>query len=664
MLRFYTILLFLCLRYTVTAQKEVDSLPPNTLNEVIVIAPKKQLNEKQFKSLATLDEFLQKGGKVNLIRRGAYAWEPLINNMATERTLVTIDGMRIFGACTDKMDPITSYVEISNLSQADLCSGQQGSCFGATIGGSLDLKRNASFFKEKGWDFGLNHGLEANNLQQIAGLSATYTHPTYYIDADVTYREAGNYFDGKGREIAHSGFKKINVSNTLGWKFSPNKLIETSIIYDRATQVGYPALPMDVSLAQAFISSVKYASTMAQVPTNKFEAKVYYNTITHRMDDTTRPEVPIHMDMPGWSNTGGFYAQLERTKAQHQWLFQANSFYNQSKAEMTMYPKNPTEKEMFMYTWPDVRTWYSGLFLQDNYTLNCHSELKLTASVGRHQNTVASPFGLSSLQIFYPEMSQQKNRWLKSLGLQYRLQHRSLEYSFGTAYSERAPSVSEGYGFYLFNSSDRYDYIGNPNLKNESAFEINASATYKTPKILLKISGNTFRIQNYIIGAPALDFIPMTIGASGVKWYQALTYATLMNFDFTAQYKAFAHLTCTAQIKYSSGKDSHNDHLPLIQPLAYQLSCNWNHQKFSATLEALGNATQNHYGQTYGEHKTADFGIYNLSMSYQFKWSQAQLLIKLGVENLTDQYYTTYSDWNKIPRMGRNAFINLTAHFF
>ena len=44
-----------------------------------------------------------------MVKRGSYAWEPLINGMATERTVITIDGMRIFGACTDKMDPITSY---------------------------------------------------------------------------------------------------------------------------------------------------------------------------------------------------------------------------------------------------------------------------------------------------------------------------------------------------------------------------------------------------------------------------------------------------------------------------------------------------------------------------------------------------------------------------
>jgi iron complex outermembrane receptor protein len=35
----------------------------------------------------------------------------------------------------------------------------------------------------------------------------------------------------------------------------------------------------------------------------------------------------------------------------------------------------------------------------------------------------------------------------------------------------------------------------------------------------------------------------------------------------------------------------------------------------------------------------------------------------MGMENVWDTLYTTYSDWNKIPRMGRNVFLNLIWNF-
>ena len=64
---------------------------------------------------------------------------------------------------------------------------------------------------------------------------------------------------------------------------------------------------MDVSLAKAVIASVSYEYSNKERFIKSLETKIYANSITHVMDDTKRPNVPIHMDMPGWSDTYGFY---------------------------------------------------------------------------------------------------------------------------------------------------------------------------------------------------------------------------------------------------------------------------------------------------------------------------------------------------------------------
>ena len=144
----FLILLF----FNLNAQERLkDSITAQHIQEVIVIGTAK-ISSKENKPLGSIDEYLQKSSKVDMIKRGAYAWEPLINSMPTERTLVTIDGMRIFGACTDKMDPVTSYIEVSNLKEATIVSGQEGSCHGNTIGGALDLKRNKMMFGHTKWN--------------------------------------------------------------------------------------------------------------------------------------------------------------------------------------------------------------------------------------------------------------------------------------------------------------------------------------------------------------------------------------------------------------------------------------------------------------------------------------------------------------------------------
>src|SRR5690606_2997069 len=124
----------------------LDSLSNIVLDEVVIIANPTDKHLKEAKALGSLDNYLEKSPSVNMVKRGAYAWEPMLNGMATERSVITLDGMRIYGACTDKMDPITSYVEISNLSKATISNGQSGSQHGGTIAGSVDLVRRKTGF--------------------------------------------------------------------------------------------------------------------------------------------------------------------------------------------------------------------------------------------------------------------------------------------------------------------------------------------------------------------------------------------------------------------------------------------------------------------------------------------------------------------------------------
>ena len=656
--------LFLSFPTLIFAQeKVVDTLISKNLAEVIVIGKKRQLYQKQAKPLATIDEYLQQSTKIDMIRRGSYAWEPLINSMTTERTLVTIDGMRVFGACTDKMDPITSYVEVSNLAEATIKSGQQGSCHGATIGGSIDLQRNRSGFSDSGWETALNTGFETNGKQKIIGSAVGYTNKRFYVDTDFMFRDAENYTDGNGNKVLFSQFQKFNISAISGFSFGINKGIEGSVIYDKATNVGYPALPMDVSLAKALITSLKFEYTPKLSKITNWETKIYYNSITHKMDDTKRPSVPIHMDMPGWSDTYGFYSKLKSVFNRHHFIADLNSFYNRSVAEMTMYPEDSNEKLMFMYTWPDVKTFYSALFLEDNLVLNCHSSLKFSGSLARHYNQVASDLGLESLQIFYPKMKDSRSRILKNISSNYVYDENEFSYGFGLAYGERASSVSEGYGFYLFNSFDQYDYIGNPELKNENAMEGSAFVGYKTKKWNAKLASSYFHISNYVIGKPNASLIPMTIGASGVKIYTALDYATIFNADLSLEYQFSSHLKGKGQLVYSYGKDFENQNLPFISPLRYFAALDYKKGNFSTEIAVQGNATQTQFNSFYGEDKTPDFAILNFDTGYSFTLEKLKCNLKAGIENVLDTYYSTFSDWNHISRKGRNLFLNLSFNY-
>ncbi len=640
--------------------QEKDSTEVVGLSEVIVISKSDLSDKKQSKPLSAVDDYLEESSKVNMIKRGNYAWEASMNNMLSERLSITIDGMQIFGACTDKMDPITSYVDISNLSEVSITSGQQGAENGATIGGGIDLKLKKNNFKKEELNAGIDLGFETNGNARIISSEINYANKKFFANVDGIYRKSDNYFAGGDKEVLYSQFEKYNLSAVAGIKTSENSSIIGTVIYDKATDVGYPALTMDVSLAEAVISSLSYVADSISPLINKWETKLYANSITHIMDDTKRENVPIHMDMPGWSTTYGFYSKMYAKKANHNLLFNFNGYYNKSLAEMTMYPNDPNENIMFMLTWPDVRTLYSGVFGEDEISFGQKKSLKFSARFGFQQENLVDEFGLNSLRIFYPELEDKNNRFTFNLSSQYKFDIKKFNFLFNVGYGERAPSVTEAYGFYLYNSFDNYDYVGNPFLANEKSFEFNTAINYSTKKFKIGTDLSFFYLSDYIIGKTDSSLTGMTIGANGVRVYTALDYATIINTGLSFSYKILPSWTLNGAVSYNIGQDNDSNNLPLISPFTYRTAIHFKKNLFDAEINIKGAGEQKNFSSYYGENKTDSYTLVNLNASYKLYFGNQKVYLKTGVENLFDTYYSSYSDWNNIPRKGRNIFINLS----
>lgn len=645
------------------SQNAADSIKILQLKEVVVTGKTGLDSINESKPLSTVDEYMQKLNKVNLIKRGGYAWEPTINNMATERISVTIDGMKIFCACTDKMDPVTSYVEILNLNNIHVGSGLSGNLHGTnSIGGGLDLKLQKAGFYARKLNVTLNSAYETNGNYRVIGSALAYSSLKFYTNAGIFYRKSDNYKAGGNSTVDFSQFEKLNLFTNLGYRLSPQQSIEGTVIYDVASNVGYPALTMDVKSAKGLITSLSYQQENISDVFSNWETKLYYNDITHIMDDTKRPNVVMHMDMPGKSRTGGYYSTINGRLGKHNFVISHDSYYNQSSAEMTMYPGDPANKPMFMYTWPDIRTFNSGITLDDKYVLDIKNTLQLTTKASFQRDGVESTFGYNTLQMYYPDMTQFQNRGLWSVSGKYTHYLKDIQLKAGAGYGTRAPSPTEAYGFYLFNSFDNYDYIGNPQLKNESSVEGNLAFVLTKPKYSISLDGSYFYFSNYIIGKPNASLSSMTIGASGVKVYQNLNHATIFNANLNTKYIFLKYFHWLNHLGYSLGQDNSSNPLPLIAPFSYSTSVEYLNKKFSSSVELQGATKQAKFSAEYGEDQTLAYFIVNASAGYDFTFKHVAPTVKIGVENLLDRKYSTYSDWNNIPRKGRNVFLNVRLY--
>lgn len=614
---------------------QADTLIP--LREVVVKQPTEN-------AIGSVEQHLSKNPSVNWIRRGNYAAEPQINGLSSERNTVTLDGMRIYAACTDKMDPITSYLEITQLESARI-----GATHGSGIGGGLDLQMRKPGFGKEPWSGKLFSGYETNAGHRMAGYQVSTSREKWYTDLNISYRKAENYRSAENAEVKYSGFTKGNASVQLGFRPNDKQEWETGLIYDLAKDVGYPALPMDVGKAEGLITFLQYTR---HLPKAHWKTRAYHNKIIHRMDDSQRPDVPVRMDMPGWSTTTGVYTQITGTSHRKATF---NAHTNRSLAEMTMYA--PGEKDMFMLTWPGVRTSEFDLFLEDKIPLTSALSLQASTGVSFHRQGRSADF--QGLDIFFPGAPPQRNRLLTRVSGAFTFQKQSFKTSLRLGHSERAPSVSEAFGFYLFNSSDRFDYIGNPELRKEKGLQVAWSGSYQTPLFKTEVEFTSFHLRDYILGRydPALS--PMTLGAEGVKIYRNLNSATLYRFRWQGNVLLHRDVSVQVSAVKQLGRAADYGYLPFMQPLTATGSLRWDTRHLGVTLSVEAAEKQSRLDLASAERPSPAYAVMHLHASTELGPFQC----RAGIENIWDTYYTTYADWNKIPRMGRNVLFNVIWNF-
>ena len=652
-----------CVLLSIALSADTVLVPAQNLDEVVITSAAGNGRKRSAKGqAASIDEHLGELRNVSLVRRGSYAWEPSVNNMQTERLSITIDGMKIFYACTDKMDPVTSYVESGNLQSISLNSGLDGNPQATgNIGGSLDLRLRKEGFDASPFRLTASAGHEWNGHVQVYGADAALSSHSAYANVGAFYRHADNYATGGGETLPFSQFQKVNAFVNAGMRLSENDLVEATLIFDRATDVGYPALNMDVARAQGVITSMSVRHRFAKA---SWETKAYYNHITHEMDDTHRPDVQIHMDMPGRSQTAGLYSLLTLQPSllgkEHSVALNYDLYYNRLFADMTMYPGGAAP--MYMVTWPDVGTLNTGLALTDDIRLTANQVIRLSAKVAWQQQRLNDEEGYHALRVFFPAMTDSYHQTTGRAAASYQLAAGNWQLNVGAGWGSRAPTVTEAYGYYLNNTFDQYDYIGCPSLKNESAIELNAMARLSACGGRLSVSadGNVFFFSNFIIGLPDGRLSPMTVGASGVKVYASTGRASIANAGVTATWRLNRAFTLDARGSYASGRDADGDALPLIAPFSWRAGLLFSSGGWQAQAYVSGNARQTAYGRKYGETEAGAWTLCNINATRNFSLADCRLYVRLGVENLFDSRYSTYADWNHIPQKGRNIYANVT----
>ena len=110
---------------------------------------------------------------VNAIRRGGHGLDPVIRGQSDQRLNTFLDGAMVYGACSSKMDPASTYANVNNYDSVTVIKGTQSVLFGAGgPGGIVSFKRVTEPVSKPEYRIGQNFDSNAG------AYTVSYTHLT------------------------------------------------------------------------------------------------------------------------------------------------------------------------------------------------------------------------------------------------------------------------------------------------------------------------------------------------------------------------------------------------------------------------------------------------------------------------------------------------------
>jgi iron complex outermembrane receptor protein len=375
----------------------------------------------------------------------------------------------------------------------------------------------------------------------------------------------------------------------------------------------------------------------------------------------------MRMDMPGWSNTFGSYIQaIVNLNNRNKFTARVDNYINSSLAEMTMhmhFPDTPPEPEMYLQTWPDMIRNVTGFYLSNTTTFSPKLSFTFNGRLDYNMDKFQSPVAADQFSVFDYVLSDKYFQHTKGTNLiaQYQI-FKPVLLSLQTGYSERIPTISELYGFYLYNAYDGYDYIGNPELETEKSFSSRLMLIYFNHGLKINLSQSVSYLSDYIMGITNNQIPPMNFYTNGLRVYQNIPGAKMYGTDLQIMYKPEGGFSFFVLTKYTYGETNNGNPLPLIPPFKNIFSMSYERKRWIFQADNETAFAQNRINEDYGETITPAYTLFNIKAGAHFMLKEYMLDCSAGITNIFDVNYHEHLDWGNIPRQGRsfNVFIKYT----
>jgi iron complex outermembrane recepter protein len=703
--RFLITVLLAAIVTTATAQSGADSIITLDVVEISekAIKPLHPLTTLEMitvdrSAVVDLGEMLRSQPNISGIRRGGYAIDPVVRGFRFSQINIFLDeGVHIEGGCPNRMDPVLAHIKSEDIQRLEVAHGPYLLKYGPTLGSSIRVvsKPETPYGKKTPHLTSItSFDANRNGFRQHLALQESGKNSFYRLSGG--YLNYGDYTDGNGNKW-NTGFKKYSVSADAGYRLPKSQEIDFAYKGSFARDVMFPALPMDETADNTHIFSANYTKRNPSNPEEQLKISGYFSSVYHEMDNSRRPQ--YSQIVPPWQglmqavakvDTRSAGTRLVATRQFHSFKLEGGFDVDYTMKDGNRYVKMIMTMDGEEYVtervanlWNDAQSLRSGLYAG----LNRHTDIFDFSITFRtdinHSTSGDSLFIENNGRIYYDAKPSTHFFWSLAGNARYNISE-SLNVAVGIGRGVRPPDLSERYIQFLATGFDRYDYLGNPNLKPEVNYQADLMAEYTGSGF--QAYANFFRadIQNFITGSflPPSVARPQSMGAPGVKQFQNIERAVFYGFETGVSWQPLSglHTSVSAGYTYAyfpeiekiilqnnqaTGTEIlNNDPVPEIPALEsqFKLAYKMLQNRLEPSLEIRAVAGQNMVSDASYETATPGFVLAGMALAWQ---PVQQLRLTAGVSNLFNKAYYEHlnrriiGSGNNFYEPGRSIYLNL-----
>jgi iron complex outermembrane receptor protein len=611
-----------------------------------------------------------------------------------DRVAASLDGHPVIGAGPNAMDTPLSYSTPLIVDSMTVYRGIAPVSAGInTLGGAVEVKmRKAETMNGQATIVSgdVQAGYRSNNSAKTLSAVTNIAKDNVAVLLYGNSQKGDSMESGDGVVISPTDFDKVQFGGDIRYSKDDNE-IGLSYHYTDTNDSGTPALPMDIEYIESHRITLDGAFSLSGW---QGEWQLGYIDADHGMTNFLMREnndPTKYRRNNATAETSDFKVKLTKDFDFGELAFGVDGYFASHDSVIT----NPNNMMFKVVNFNKVEDNRYGIFTQWQ---NQFDQTKVQLGV-RLKRAEANADNVSSSMAMMPNMMGTLVSGLQddfnnadrkvsdnnvdiALNTQTKLST-NLSFSAGVGLKTRAPSYQERYLWTPMESTgglaDGHTYIGDMNLKSETAYQVDLGLTYQDEKLMLAPHIFYQSIDDYIQGTPmgmadmsAKMLANMMSGDTNPLKFSNVD-AELYGIDLNGYYHISEQIELSTIISYVQGERRDiDDNLYRIAPLNGQVNLRYSGDDWMVKTSLVMAAKQSDISSTNNEQKTSGYGVINIDAQY---FVNNDLAIRLGVDNILDKNYqnhlggynrvkgTEIPVMSRLPSEGVSAWAEVTYSF-